>query len=73
MKRVQVYKWINKAESGQACKFERTFVSEAVFHEFGCNYEEFESGPGNFSTAIVEYNDGSMGNIPVENIEFIKE
>lgn len=44
---------------------------EAVFHQFGCNYEEFKEGPGNFSTAIVEYDDGSVDNVPVEHIRFI--
>jgi hypothetical protein len=41
-----------------------------IFHEFGSDYEEFETGPGNFSTAIVEMSDGSVRNIPVELIVF---
>ena len=43
---------------------------EATFHEFGVDYEEFESGPGNYSTAIIELPDGSVKNIPVEQIKF---
>ena len=29
-----------------------------MFHGWGCDYEEFESGPGNFTAAIVERCDG---------------
>lgn len=43
----------------------------AVFHQFGCNYDEFENGVGNFSTAIIEIEGGVVKNIPVENIVFI--
>jgi len=43
----------------------------AVFHAFGVNYEEFESGPGNFSTAIVEFPDGKVQNVPVGMVRFI--
>jgi hypothetical protein len=35
------------------------------------NYEEFESGAGNFSTAIVEWPDGRIDNVPVKHIRFI--
>lgn len=43
---------------------------EATFCQFGCNYEEFETGPGNFTTAIIRLDDGAMKNIPVEHIRF---
>ena len=43
----------------------------AHFHAFGLDYEEFEGGTGNFSTAIVEYEDGSVENIPVDHVRFI--
>ena len=47
-------------------------VGEATFHQFGVNYEEFDSGAGNFSTAIIELDDGTIENVPVETIKFIK-
>lgn len=28
-------------------------------------------GPGNFSTAIVEWPDGKVENVPVENVRFL--
>lgn len=42
-----------------------------TFHQFGYDYEEFETGPGNFSTAIVEMEDGTVRNVPVEMIKFV--
>jgi hypothetical protein len=51
-------------------KYERTSKGDAIFHEFGVDYEEFETGPGNFSTAIIELPDGSVKNIPVDQIKF---
>ena len=45
-------------------------IGEGIFHQFGVDYEEFETGPGNYSTAIVEMPDGSVKNVPVELIVF---
>lgn len=42
-----------------------------TFHQFGVDCEEFETGVGNYSTAIVEMNDGTMANVPVEMIVFL--
>jgi len=42
-----------------------------TFCAFGVDYEEFESGPGNYSTAIVEYPDGTVENVPVNLIRFV--
>ena len=46
---------------------------EAVFHQFGCNYEEFENGAGNYTTAIIEWPDGTVENVPVEMIRFVND
>jgi len=46
-------------------------VREALFHEFGSDIEEFDNGVGTFSTAIVEYEDGTIDNITVELIRFL--
>jgi hypothetical protein len=50
----------------------RTPRGEAVFHQFGVSFEEFESGPGNYSTAIVEWPDGRVEAVPVNCIQFIE-
>jgi len=46
-------------------------IGIANFHEFGRDYQEFESGAGNFSTAIVEFIDGTVKNVPVEHVRFL--
>ena len=46
-------------------------TGEAVFHQFGVGYEEFESGPGNFTTAIVEWPDGRVESVPLEHVRFV--
>lgn len=45
-------------------------TGEATFHQFGVDYEEFETGLGNFSTAIIELPDGTVKNVPVHHIRF---
>jgi hypothetical protein len=45
-------------------------IGQGIFHEFGVDYEEFETGPGNYSTAIIEMSDGSIKNVPVDMIVF---
>ena len=44
---------------------------EAMFHQFGINYEEFENGAGNYTTAIIEWPDGTIGNVPVQHVRFL--
>lgn len=44
---------------------------EALFHQFGVGYEEFEAGPGNFTTAIVEWPDGRVESVPAEHVQFV--
>lgn len=43
------------------------------FHQWGCDYEEFENGAGNFSTAIVELPDGRIIMPMANDIQFLKE
>jgi len=49
---------------------EKVIDGHGFFHQFGLDYEEFETGPGVYSTAIVEMLDGSVKNVPVELIVF---
>lgn len=44
---------------------------EAIFRGFGNDFEESEGGVGNYSTAIVEWPDGSLDNVPVERARFL--
>ena len=67
-RKCDVYEY-QKAE-GRPTHFEKVAIGKCIFHAWGCNYEEFEAGPGNFSTAIIEMPDGSVMNVPAEMIVF---
>lgn len=66
-RRVLVYEY--QRANGQT-HFDKVCIGHGSFHQFGVDYEEFETGPGNYSTAIVEMPDGSVKNVPVELIVF---
>ena len=69
MRKVQVFNY-KRAEGEQ--HFDKVNDGEAFFHQWGVDYEEFEAGPGNYSTAIIEREDGTVENVPVEMIQFIE-
>ena len=45
----------------------------AKFHQFGVDYEEFESGAVNYSTAIVEGLAGVITNPPIQCVRFLSD
>lgn len=47
-------------------------AEHATFHKFGCDYEEFENGVGNYTTAIIECPDGTVENLAVHRIKFLE-
>lgn len=49
----------------------KVFVDIGAFHAYGVATEEYEQGVGPYTTAIVEMEDGTVRNVPVEDIEFI--
>jgi hypothetical protein len=59
-------------------KMRRVFVitkngqtEEAVFLDWGIDYEEFMDGLGSYSIAIVEYEDGTVGKVALQNMRFV--
>lgn len=72
MRRVKVYKTtISPVEDGSCMgKWERKQDGEAWFHAWGCDSMECKTGVKNYSTAIVERDNGIVENVPVRNIEF---
>lgn len=44
---------------------------EAVFHQFGSDFMKNENGSGSFTTAVIEWPDGTVENIPAQNIRFL--
>lgn len=67
MRKVSIYEY--KKVEGEN-RYEKVYVGIGIFHQFGVDYEEFETGPGNYSTAIVELENGTVENIPVGLIRF---
>lgn len=53
-------------------KVERLFMYNAQFIQFGVDFEEFENTACMYSTAIVEQADGTIKNVPVQDIQFIR-
>lgn len=51
-------------------QYDKAIIGIGEFHRWGIDYEELESGPAHFSTAIIEMPDGSVKNVPVELIVF---
>lgn len=54
-------------DSGLFVEFELGY-----FHQWGCNYEEFENGAGNYSVAIVELPNGKVVTPLANDIEFLE-
>lgn len=71
MRKVIIYKNERTKEPGKF-HYQRVPAGEGVFHQWGVDYEEFDQGPGNFSTAIVEMPDGTIETPPATMIEFIE-
>ena len=67
---VKVFKW--KQVKGERHQ-ERVEAGIGEFCQWGCNFEGFDTGVGNFSTAIVKMPDGVVENVPAEDIQFVIE
>ena len=52
-------------------KYVLTPKGEALFHGFGVDYEEFETGPGNYSTALVEWPNGQVESVRADHVRFL--
>jgi hypothetical protein len=69
-RKVMVYKYVKTPGENYNKRVEDR---EGIFHQWGCDYEDFGNDTGNFSTAIVEFPDGTVKNVPVKDIKFLKE
>ena len=69
MRRVRYYEY----EKMQGKTYhDKVLRGEALFHGWGVDYEELDTGAGNYSTAIIELDDGTVRNMPVEMVEFLE-
>ena len=83
MRKVKFKKWIPvERESMPECEactqqvkgtgcFEKGFSNEGLFHQWVVAYEEFETGAGNYTIAIVETPSGDIVEVIPSNIIFI--
>ena len=83
MKKVKYKKWI-PSEYTEWIECSRTLIpntgcwesdyfNDGLFHQWANSYEEFKSGPGNYTIALVEIEDGTIVEVLPCNIKFIKE
>lgn len=56
---------------GRAQVWQLVDKGEALFHQFGVDYEEFENGAGNYSTALVEWPDGTVESVRADRVQFL--
>ena len=61
---------IKQAVSGTGC-WQKDFENAGLFHQWAASYEEFESGAGNFTVAIVEMPDGTIQEVLPTNLKFV--
>jgi len=76
MRKAHYKYWVKaqKDQSGKIIDGTGTFIfGIGVFHGFGVDCVESESGFGNFSIAIIELPDGKVIKVDVENIEFTSQ
>lgn len=69
MRRVECKKITQEINGNIRNKREHTV--NGLFHQWGCSYEEFDSGPGNYTVAIVELEDGTIEEFMPHLIKFI--
>jgi len=69
MRKVTVFKWVAAHKDGNVF-MEKAELCKGLFHQFGCDFEEFESGAGNYTTAIVELPSGEIITPCVDLIRF---
>ena len=70
---VTIYKWtqmLEKKDIHPRSYMKKIPDDKGSFIQFGVDYEEFETGPGNYSTAIVELSDGTVITPPANLIRF---
>jgi len=67
MRRVKLLKRVYNPDTK---KYDNYPNGEGNFIEYGVDYEEFESGAGNYSCGIIEMDDGTVSLEPIGNFEF---
>ena len=59
-------------KASRSCNAGKEYEGEAMFHEWGVDFQEFKEGAGNFSVAIVEDEDGQIWKAYPEDVKFLE-
>ncbi len=79
-KKVEVFKWVKKKRpfdednphaTRDYSEWALSFIG--AFLQFGNDYEEFETGPGNFTCALIKDDDGKVHMVRADMIRFLKD
>lgn len=70
MLRPVLFKRLVKSEAPASGYAWSDFIYEGTFHQWGNCYEEFESGPGNYTAAVIELPDGTIEMPLATNVKF---
>lgn len=80
MRRVKVFKMVEKEYSPeqalQYCRktyWDKEWSYEGTFIQYGIDTEEYEYGPGNFTAAVIEKDNGEVDLVPLHLIRFVSE
>jgi len=72
VRKVRVFKWDRKINPSTGVgPLVKTPNGEAVFHQWGMGFEEFQNGAQGVTVAIIERPDGTIETPPAEMIQFI--
>ncbi|WP_423731644.1 hypothetical protein [Hafnia paralvei] len=58
-------------EMNGSIRNKREVMVTGLFHQWGVNYEEFETGAGNYTVGIIELDDGTVEALLPNQIKFI--
>lgn len=67
MRKVNTFKVDWDVQERQAVRIQ---TGSGLFHGFGMDYEEFESGPAPYSVAIIERDSGLVETVRADLIQF---
>jgi len=80
LRRVVFNKWIpqeyiptekgHEVVKGTGC-WQKDFENVGFFHQWASAYEEFETGAGNYTVAIVEVEDRTIEQVLPSNLKFV--
>jgi hypothetical protein len=62
--------WIKPDGKTHNGHFAKEYTGKGIFHQWANGYEEFNEGPGNYTYAIVEQEDGTITEVFPRHLKF---